>query len=438
MNSQEVFNFLMDKFEEKNINYVILHSYQQLPERFDSDIDIAIKVGKIEEAIKLLDNLLETTGWRVVQYWRHEYYAADCVISNEKEFLQIDFCTHYERNGRVVLPVKELVSGRIKYKNFYVPAHVTEFTYILLKKILKKQFSDGSKEQLTFLWSNMPQEECSSVNRSLQRFLPEEKILTLLDQIESSSYDDIDIDDIHRELLKKTSEVISNINYALFDIRRKLERVIHPTGVFIVLLGVDGAGKTTIAEELKNRSTVAYRKIEHYHSRARVLKDISQIKSDGFPVDVTNPHGNKRRVGMIVSIIKFGYYFLDFMIGNIIITKAKIKSSLVIVERYYYDYLIDKVRYNLNLSDTFLRFFLKFIKKPDVIYVLTGDSQKLYERKREITVEEIDEQKRKFAEVFEKNHKVIFIDTTALSIDECVEIILKKNNDIMRSGRKWE
>ena len=67
MNSKEVFNFLMEKFEDNRIAYVILHSYQQLPERFDSDIDIAINVRKIEEAISLLDNLLKKTGWRVVQ-----------------------------------------------------------------------------------------------------------------------------------------------------------------------------------------------------------------------------------------------------------------------------------------------------------------------------------------------------------------------------------
>lgn len=43
MNSKEIFNYLMDKFDEQNIEYVILHSYQNFPERFDSDIDIAIK-----------------------------------------------------------------------------------------------------------------------------------------------------------------------------------------------------------------------------------------------------------------------------------------------------------------------------------------------------------------------------------------------------------
>ena len=62
MNSKEIFNFLVGKFEEQNIEYVILHSYQNLPERFDSDIDIATNVEKIVDAIELLDKLLKPTG----------------------------------------------------------------------------------------------------------------------------------------------------------------------------------------------------------------------------------------------------------------------------------------------------------------------------------------------------------------------------------------
>ena len=54
----------------------------------------AINVPNIKDAIKLLDDTLVGTGWRVIQFWRHENYAADCIISNDDEFLQVDFCTH--------------------------------------------------------------------------------------------------------------------------------------------------------------------------------------------------------------------------------------------------------------------------------------------------------------------------------------------------------
>lgn len=217
----------------------------------------------------------------------------------------------------------------------------------------------------------------------------------------------------------------------------RFERIVHPTGLFIVLLGVDGAGKTTIAENLKARYVTAFRKIDHYHSRVRVLKDISQLKKDATPIDASNPHGKKQKAGKFTSVAKFGYYFLDFLIGNVKIAIAKIKSTLVLVERYYYDYSIDKVRYNLNLSDKFLSFFEHFVLKPDVIFILTGDSKKLLDRKHEITIDEIDEQKRKLNERFINNPKAVFIDTTEGTVDECVNKMLKECNAIMRKRRKW-
>lgn len=109
----------------------------------------------------------------------------------------------------------------------------------------------------------------------------------------------------------------------MFDLKRRFERIVHPTGLFIVLLGVDGAGKTTIAENLKARYVTAFRKIDHYHSRVRVLKDISQLKKDATPIDASNPHGKKQKAGKFTSVAKFGYYFLDFLIGNVKIAYCK-------------------------------------------------------------------------------------------------------------------
>lgn len=174
-----------------------------------------------------------------------------------------------------------------------------------------------------------------------------------------------------------------------------------------------------------------------WNARVRVLKDISQLKKDATPIDASNPHGKKQKAGKFTSVAKFGYYFLDFLIGNVKIAIAKIKSTLVLVERYYYDYSIDKVRYNLNLSDKFLSFFEHFVLKPDVIFILTGDSKKLLDRKHEITIDEIDEQKRKLNERFINNPKAVFIDTTEGTVDECVNKMLKECNAIMRKRRKW-
>ena len=52
MNCTEVFNYIFESFNSNNIDYAIIHSYQYLPDRFDSDIDTAINVPNIKDAIK--------------------------------------------------------------------------------------------------------------------------------------------------------------------------------------------------------------------------------------------------------------------------------------------------------------------------------------------------------------------------------------------------
>ena len=54
MNCTEVFNYILESFNSNNIDYAIIHSYQYLPDRFDSDIDTAINV----QNIKTLSNCL--------------------------------------------------------------------------------------------------------------------------------------------------------------------------------------------------------------------------------------------------------------------------------------------------------------------------------------------------------------------------------------------
>jgi thymidylate kinase len=437
MTSKDIFNYIVDCFNKEKVEYVILHSYHNLPDVFESDIDIAINVDNIMLAIELLDDTLKNTEWRIIQYWRHEYYAADCVISNDLEFLQVDFCINYERNGRFILPIKEVTSKRIEYKNFYIPPKYVEFTYILAKKILKRYLSENSKEQLSNLLKNMDEQEYDVTKRFLVGFISEEKIDDVLNYIKMNNFDLLNLKQLNIELKKKTSRAKANLHYIFFNIGRLFERVIHPTGLFIVILGVDGSGKTTISRRLIGKYESAFRNVKHYHSRVRVLKDLSQITSNN-KIDTTKPHSKNFSVGKFGSIIKFTYYYLDYLIGNIIITISKIKSTLVIIERYYYDYYIDTLRYNLKISIPFLKFFGKLIKRPNVIFILTGNSQILLERKNEITLDEINKQTSKINKVFLGKKDVYFFDTTETDADECVNYMIKICNDIMRGRRKWQ
>lgn len=435
MQCSDIFEYIINEFNTRKIEYVILHSYEQFPYVFESDIDIAIHTSTVDGAINILENILEPTDWRIIQCWRHEFYAVDCIISNGQEFLQVDFCIHYERNGRILLDVEELVRGRKENKTFFVPDPSIEFTYILIKKVLKKEFKERSKRQLLALTKNMDESQCRETINMLSRYFGTRGAKEIFALCSDNRFDDIDFNKASATILKATSNIVQNLEYQIFEVLRKVTRIFNPTGLFVVVLGADGSGKSTITELFEKKYKNSFRNIFHYHSRVRVLNDLGKYNKNECQ-DVSQPHSHKRQASKFISLIKLGYYMLDYLIGNFIITKAKIKSSLVVIERYFYDYYIDNKRYNLKLSPTFIKKFGCFVKKPDVIFVFWGDSEILYQRKQEISVKEINRQIEEMRKNFGNENTTYFVNTTDNDVEDCVEFMIQTCNNILRKRFK--
>jgi thymidylate kinase len=108
------------------------------------------------------------------------------------------------------------------------------------------------------------------------------------------------------------------------------------------------------------------------------------------------------------------------------------KGHLVIFDRYYYDYYMDKVRYRLSISDSVLNFFSWFIPKPDVTFLLVGNAQVLYERKKEISVEEIQEQMDKLM-----NNQKRFNNPKVIDVNQPVDkVVLEVSKEILEECSK--
>lgn len=165
-------------------------------------------------------------------------------------------------------------------------------------------------------------------------------------------------------------------------------------GLMVVFEGTDGSGKTTIIDNLPDFLGERFSKedIVYYHWRPGFIKSPNKNSNANTGEVCTDPHG-KKPYGKFVSIGKFMYFNLDYILGYLFEVRKHInKGKLVVFDRYYYDYYLDKHRYRLDISDGILNAFKPFIPKPDVTFLLVGDAVKLYERKKEITVEEVQKQ----------------------------------------------
>lgn len=87
------------------------------------------------------------------------------------------------------------------------------------------------------------------------------------------------------------------------------------------------------------------------------------------------------------------YFNLDYILGYFFAVRKHIgKNELVVFDRYYYDYLLDKYRYRLDISDHVIKVFRHIIPSPQITFLLIGDAEVLFERKKELPIEEMKKQ----------------------------------------------
>jgi thymidylate kinase len=152
-------------------------------------------------------------------------------------------------------------------------------------------------------------------------------------------------------------------------------------------------------------------------------------------IETCIPH-DKKPYSKSLSLIKFLIFNLDYILGYWLKVKKQIgQGKLVVFDRYYYDYYIDRYRYRLNITDEWLEMFQWMIPKPDITFVLTGTPEIIYKRKRELPIVEIEEQIKRlelYAPNFE-NSKMICVDG---NIDEIVEQVCREILNLMLEKRK--
>lgn len=181
----------------------------------------------------------------------------------------------------------------------------------------------------------------------------------------------------------------------LLESVRFIKRALNPTGCLLCILSPDGGGKSSVCEEMKDRILGPFRKVQSIHWRPGVLPQIrtlfgkSKLESEFV---FSNPHSPKKR-SKITSFFRWLYYTLDYFIGYYLkIFPMKIKTTAVVMDRYYYDIIVDPIRYGFNLPQWLLKLPLKLIPKPDLTIYLDNEPEELYKRKQELPVEDLRRQ----------------------------------------------
>lgn len=421
INLGKLFEKLFDEYEKLLPEYVLMNKYDTIPNELPSDLDFSIS----QEHFDLLDNIIpeiaKACKLAVVQKIWHGYRKCAYILSpldvTEPFRLQLDFFTDFSvKNTPLLIPNDIILKSTRKYGRYTVPSYDLEYIFLCLRRIYKNDFDKEKLIPIRSALLNEP-EKCKKAAKKLWgEALGKQMAEAILDE---------DVETLQRfrnALWEKTrlkSKENSSASYFLkfwkSQIIRYFYRIKYPVGISIAFLAPDGGGKSTAIELVKKLSWGAFHGNIELYFRPHLLSNAGAYKPYHKTIEEkTNfdPHG-KEPNGLLKSIARFFFYNLDFILGTWFkVDIMKIKKNLVIFDRYYYDYYADMKRYQYSLSPNFARAFAWSIPKPDLIFVLDAPADILYARKQELTLEEIERQRRIYRHFSERELHAVLVDAS--------------------------
>ena len=158
--------------------------------------------------------------------------------------------------------------------------------------------------------------------------------------------------------------------------------------MFVVFLGPDGAGKSTVIENLVREMAPVFRSHRVFHWRPMLL----WRRNNRAPT--TNPHVHPKR-SLWRSLAQLVALVLDYGFGYWLLVRPLLgRSTLVVFDRYYHDLLIDPKRYRYGGPLWVVRLFSGLVPDPDLVFALDAPEAIILSRKRELTADELRRQRR--------------------------------------------
>jgi thymidylate kinase len=412
-NAAQFVDLFFGELKQRDIPYVVLHSYQTLPHKLNSDIDYAVYDRDLARLTTIQKELCYSHRWALAQSLQHEVcgcYNVLVSLNDPTQTLKLDACSHYTRVRRLLVPDKVLLDDRRTFGRYSIPAPAAEFIYEATKLFdAKKKDPASYLPHLHGLW----EQDKEGARKHFE--IAFGKTGRSLDEWMASSPE---------EWAQLRALLLRRNRFGLVMLMREgarmLRRVRRPTGVRITLLGPDGSGKSTLLKALSSDLGVFFRRQRAIHFRPRFF----ETSNERGPV--SEPHG-KDPYGLARSVAKLGYYFVDYSVALLFkLFPLKIGSTLIIFDRDFDDLLVDPKRYRLAPASVLMaRVFRCLLPKPDLTFILDLPPHICHGRKPELPIDELKRQREVLRELADSKSSYVTIPAQR-SPDEVVDMVSRR------------
>lgn len=383
------YNYALLKFSERKIDSIA----------YSSDLDILIKRENLESIIKFIS---EYRGVEKVKSVKKSFMGTLAIFFKDGSFLSIDLIYQFKRKYAQMLDadcvLKNITSTA---ENVKIPQLNHDFEYILL--FYQLNYADVPSKYIAFFNSLNPQKQEDIVHYLSRKY-----------NLGSSKGNDIfKFDHSIRNKIEQTINQ-SKENKGWLKWKNTVNYIIDLSteiflykGLVMTMSGVDGAGKSTIIEEVKQIISTKFRKkvvvIRHRPSILPILSAIKYGKEKAEAISASRLPRQGKNSSTFSSAIRFAYYYTDYIVGQVYIyAKYVLRGYTVIYDRYYFDFIEDAKRTNLKLNKSLVKWLYRFIYKPKLNIFLYAPPDVILKRKQEMNEVEIKALTSDYYQLFKK------------------------------------
>ena len=443
-----VISGITDELLKEKIDYIFLRKFKEKEINLSNDIDLLIEYKKINHAKNIIINFFNRENFKIALIQYHANLSFD--IYAYRIFEDKTFSINIEVMNQIVLPIycgissidipyletESIIKSRIHYKKFNI---LNKNDYII--HLLHLVLNENKPYYINELKENLNIERINFLKSKWFR----KRYIEFLIELKNDNLSNIYLlkKEFQRKIIKNYIKKFNfkklnwQIEHFLFSIKFKIQNFINPKGLFIVFLGPDGIGKTTIADNLQKKlfkltkkslrihmgnrpKFLDYRKLIHLFSNSKSFQTQNNCSK---PKKIIYKKQSKNILKILYSIFRSLLHFFDFIYEYYLIIRPHLsKSTNIISERYFYDYAIINKRFP-NTPKIIHHLLAKLIPKPDLIFVVKTDSPDKYvKRKNELELNFFIEEMNSYV-----SNMNIYSDIKLINnIDCCEDIVFNK------------
>lgn len=445
---------VFDSFDDKGVIYAILRNPDRLPDYTRNDVDLLVAPESLETVSHLILREAGQCGWQVLSTLNKFQYRCHWLVQGplaSVETLQIDLLAGLNYRRWPYARAGIGLSKRYRHRNGFwaVPpgfeAGIALVKELLARGFIREEIREGIKTQAaadpeTFeggLRGCLSPDLVGSLQRAAGAGRWAELATPLASQVKTQV-----VRPMHRGLL-------SLVPYSVATLRHYLR---PPLSCFVVLIGPDGSGKTSVAEQLGSQLlNQPFKVVKRGKSNFGVLPPLNVIRNSlrrvfgHQPVRRMEAPVGTFHSGMIrpnplpASLVYVAYYAFDAWLGRIILRRWRGQCGLIIFDRYYYDYYYQVG--NRHAPRWYLRLLELLVPVPDLLVHLDRDPEEIFSKKPELSVAEISLQQRQICKLMVGRSGAHVVDAKqglSSSVEQVQRLVTKhlvEGRTVARAGR---